>query len=223
MIKYVLSCFTAAFLIATSPFNIFMPVKKSHAATYSAKSLKKSSAGSSCTHHILHTEKALGIPSGMLLAVSIVETGVGGTPQPYAVHKKGRSYYAKNANHAKSLITYKNGSFMRNTSVGCMQLQTTYHRKKFKSFDEFISPEANVRYGGRYLKRHFKTYGNWSRAVKRYNGGKPARTRRYLCKVHNVLKQIDPSSAKLLNNSACGSSKPYVSHATKNAFRAFYT
>lgn len=228
MLKYLFSCVVTTFLIVTAPFNLFMPVKKVHAASFAKTAAPKAKTkpaaqDSVCTSHILNTEEALGLPSGMLLAVSIVETGVGGKPNPYSVHKKGRSYYAKTPAQAKALITNKDGSYIRNTSVGCMQLQTTYHHRNFKSFNEMVSPEANVRYGGNYLKRHYKTYGNWSRAVRRYNGGKAAATRNYLCKVHNVLKQIDPQSARLLDSSSCGASKPYVSQATLESFQAFYS
>jgi len=215
--KYLPLCLITVFLVTLSLFNLFGPIKKVEA---SSPALKTSSL---CTHHILSTEEELALPSGMLLAISIVEAGVNGKPHPYAVHKRGRSYYAKSPAHAKSLITNKNGSYLRNTSVGCMQLQTTYHHKKFASFDEMISPEANVKYGGNYLKKHFKTYGNWSRAVRRYNGGKARQTRRYLCKVYNVLRQIELNSARLLDHSACGSSKPYVSHAILDAYQSFHS
>ncbi len=176
---------------------------------------------SDCLKHIFEAEETYGIPSGLLLAISLVESGKNGSPHPYALNLNGRSVYSSNIQHASQQIRLKNGKVRPNISVGCMQLQVSYHKKHFQPLDRILEPSANVDYAARFLSSLYRQTKSWPRAVKRYNGGSVQQVNKYVCKVHAHLHTLNTKSASVLRHEPCGrNSTPFISAETKRAFKA---
>ena len=83
----------------------------------------------SCVTHAVEAEQKLGSPSGMLVAIALVERGQDGTPHPFAMSVQGRPYYARNVGDAARHLRDHRGPLRSNTDVGCMQLSVATARR----------------------------------------------------------------------------------------------
>ena len=125
------------------------------------------------------------VPLGLLYAVGLTESGAKGSLHPLAVNLGGAAHYPGGIAEAVKLVDRARGSGVSLIDVGCMQINTHFHRDKFVSLEDMFDPSRNVRYGAAYLKALRDTTGSWTHAVARYHAGDDNRTaqRRYICKV----------------------------------------
>lgn len=167
-------------------------------------------AGDDCQVQAAAVEKQLNIPKGLLLAISLVESGKGGAPQPYALSLNSRAVAARSPGEVASrLRAAGGGGVVRNAYVGCMQISVRHHRTAFGSLDKMADPKANVLYAGRMLAKFHKDTGSWSKAVIRFNGAASHRQAvAYVCKVWNHLSSLDTDSARTLEQPGCGAMHP---------------
>jgi len=157
-----------------------------------------------CLSHIPRAEQTYEIPSGLLQAIALVESGGSGVPQPWAIAVGRRSLVLSNRDEAAKVVR-KRGA--KGTFVGCMQLSVVHHRANFDSMADMLEPEGNVEYGAQLLAGLRDGTGSWTKAVQRYQGGKLAQQRRYLCKVATRLRDINPASLGAINAHGCGLAK----------------
>lgn len=137
-------------------------------------------AASECIPHIIKAELEYGIPSGLLLAISQVESSL----QPWAVNLNGKSYYPETRKGAERLLLNKDGTHRKgHTAVGCMQLAVRWHKQAFETSYHMLEPAANVDYGAKFLKSLYKRYGSWKEAIKHYHGGTVLENKVYFTKV----------------------------------------
>ncbi len=125
------------------------------------------------------------IPLGILYAVGLTETGIGGHLHAYALNLQGDTVYSLGKEQAIRRFNAAKASGMRLIDIGCMQLNYFYHGNRFSSVEQMFDPHSNVDYAARYLKDLKESEGTWTIAVARYNAGKnndPAQ-KRYVCKV----------------------------------------
>jgi hypothetical protein len=173
----------------------------------------------SCTEHVLEAEQELSIPRGLLLSIALVESGQGGSPQPFAMNLDGKTVYSDSASEAKAHLLDKDGRVRQKATVGCMQLSVQHHRANFRPVERILDPSANVWYAARYLKRLRADSGSWSVAVARYNGGSRSQQRDYTCKIYQHLESLDRNSASLLEGNRCAEGDPAIAPETRRAFR----
>jgi len=174
----------------------------------------------SCVTHAVEAEQKLGIPSGMLVAIALVESGQDGAPHPFAMSVQGRPYYARNVSDAARHLRDHRGQLRSNTYVGCMQLSVASHRGEFQPLEKIVEPRDNVFYAGQLLVRFHGEEGNWKTALTRYNGSSGRRAQAYVCKIWQSLAELDTQSAKLLASSRCEDSDPVsVAPRTRRSFR----
>ncbi|MBP2298531.1 transglycosylase SLT domain-containing protein [Azospirillum picis] len=177
-------------------------------------------ANESCVTHAVDAEQQLGIPSGMLVAIALVESGQDGAPHPFAMSLQGRPYYARSVNDAARHLRDHRGQLRSNTYVGCMQLSVASHREEFQPVERIVEPRDNVFYAGQLLVRFHGEEGNWKTALARYNGGSGRRAQAYVCKIWQSLSALDQQSAKLLASSHCDDTDPVsVAPRTRRSFR----
>ncbi|HYE50473.1 MAG TPA: transglycosylase SLT domain-containing protein [Azospirillaceae bacterium] len=176
-------------------------------------------ARAGCLDHIGAAEKDAGIPSGLLMAVALVESGNGGSPTPYVVNVKGKAVYARTQAEAARFLRDGQGKLRTNVTVGCMQLSLTHHRAAFRPVEKMLDPQENVRYAARYLARLRSETGSWAGAVARYNGGSVKMAKVYQCKVQRTLTELGADSVTLIDGSKCGKAQdPHISPKTRKAF-----
>ena len=110
-----------------------------------------------CERAVLHEERAQRIPSHLLHAISIAESGRWNKARkenvawPWTVTSGGKGRYYPNKIAAIRAVQRLQRQRVRNIDVGCMQVNLKYHPKAFKSLDEAFDPTANARYAGRFL------------------------------------------------------------------------
>ena len=168
-----------------------------------------------CHTNTSTVERQLHIPNGLLLAISLVESGEDGVPQPNAVSLGVRTVHT----HSRSDAIRRIQGHANNAFVGCMQLSVKHHRSAFHSLDAMMDPKANIWYAGHMLVRLHSETGSWARAVARYQGGSSGQAHHYVCRVWNNLAELDWSSAKTLEPRRCGEmDPPEIAPKTRKAF-----
>jgi soluble lytic murein transglycosylase-like protein len=138
-----------------------------------------------CEKEMTRAATAYAIPLGILYAVGLTETGVGGHLHAYALNLEGDAIYSLNKEQAIARFRAAQAAGVRLIDVGCMQLNYHFHGKNFASVEDMFDPSKNVDYAARFLKELKQSEGAWTMAVARYNAGKnndPAQ-KRYVCKV----------------------------------------
>lgn len=176
-------------------------------------------ADDSCVSHAIDAERELNIPAGLLVAVSLVESGQDGAPSPFAMSVQGRAIFARSVKDASRLLRDSRGNFRSNTFVGCMQLSLSHHRGQFEPVERIVEPRENVWYAGRMLLRLHGEEGNWRSALARYNGGSMRTAQNYVCKVWQHLSELDARSARLIETAACEDGTPAIAPKTRRTFR----
>ncbi len=171
--------------------------------------------GESCLEHIGAAETQLGIPKGLVLSISLVESALNGAPYPYAMNVRGRTIYDRSARAAARHLRDRAGRLNRHIFVGCMQLSLTYHHQAFQPVERIIAPHDNVWYGAQYLRRLHGRVGSWTRALQRYQGGTRRQQSAYVCKVWNYLVRLNPDSARLLDAGHCRRTEVVIAAALR--------
>ena len=149
-------------------------------------------SGNICERHIAEAERTLDIPSQLLLAISLVESGVWdaerarSTPRPWTIYaeKRGRRFDGKATALAEVRQLLDHG--VRNIDVGCMQVNLHYHGKAFDSLEEALDPAHNVAYAALLLKSLYRDAHSWSTAIARYHSWTPKLARIYHAKVKDA-------------------------------------
>lgn len=178
-------------------------------------------ARAGCLDHIVDAEKEFNIPKGILLAVSLVESGGGGTPSPFIMNVRGRVMFPRTEAEAATYLRDNQGNLRGNVYAGCMQLSLAHHKQAFRPVEKIVNPEANVRYAAKYLVSLRRETGSWAAAVTRYNGSSGVKAAAYQCKVKNQLVSLGAQgSADLISTAGkCDvSDPPAIGPRTRRAF-----
>lgn len=138
-----------------------------------------------CNQYITAQEKANGIPTHLLKAISLVESGknVNGTfiAWPWTINVEGKGYIFKTKHEAIQAVRMHQAACKTSIDVGPMQINLKHHPHAFKSLEEAFDPQKNIAYGAKFLKALYEKSGNWNTAVAYYHSASP--------KFHNTYKQ----------------------------------
>lgn len=133
----------------------------------------------------------LGVPKGLLSAISLVETGTGGVAWPWTVNEGGNGMHFDSRAEA---LTYLEAAIARgvvNIDVGCMQLNYRWHSKGFANLEEMLDPVRNTTYAAMFLVELQKRLGTWELATAHYHSTDADKGARY---VEKVVSASDPSA-----------------------------
>jgi hypothetical protein len=171
-----------------------------------------------CVAPILQAERDLKIPTGLLLAVALVESGGGGAPLPHVINVGGHVFFPRSEADALRHLRDPQGRVRAKVMAGCMQLSLTHHRQAFTPIEKIVNPEANVRYAARLLVRLKTETGSWAGAVAQYNGGTRRTAHLYQCKVQQRLTDLG-AEARISEDKGCPrlAAAP-ISRQTRRAF-----
>ena len=142
------------------------------------------------------TEKAEGIPPGLVRAVALAESGrwlatLGETQAwPWTVTSGGESFFLPSRDDALRKVRELQAEGRSNIDVGCMQVNLGYHPNAFASLEEAIEPASNIAYGARFLKRLRLETRSWARATARYHSSDPDRGEAYRDKVYRLWHEL---------------------------------
>lgn len=145
-----------------------------------------------CRTAIVFEERSRRIPSQLLSAISLAESGRWNKqhkelrPWPWTVYAEGRGRYFKTKERAIREVRALKKKGVRNIDVGCMQVNLYYHPKAFDSLETAFDPASNVAYAGDLLTRLHKKTRSWSEAMGRYHSSTRSRKRNYAIKIMDL-------------------------------------
>jgi tetratricopeptide (TPR) repeat protein len=156
----------------------------------------------SCLPAIAREERAHGIPSGLLRAVAMVESGRRfpdsnqREPWPWTINVLGAGRFLGNRADAVAQATQILSTDQGLMDVGCMQVNLYHHPHAFPSLTAAFEPDTNVRYAAGFLAQLNQTHHSWLQAVAAYHAGTPTGTgaAEYLAKVVYLWKGGQPAT-----------------------------
>ena len=148
-----------------------------------------------CRQAVHRTERALRLPTGIMQAISLAESGRWDKssrshfawPWTVMAHGKGRFYPSKAA--AIAAVRKLQADGLKNIDVGCMQVNLKYHPKAFDSLEDAFDPAINARYAAGLFAKLRKANKSIIRAVAHYHSTTRARNRPYTKKVVRLWNQ----------------------------------
>src|SRR4051794_572132 len=158
--------------------------------------------GALCAAAIARSEAAGTVPSGLLTAVAVNESGRfdsgrrGVAPWPWTVNNAGDGRYFTSKEEAIAHVERLRAAGERNIDVGCMQINLMHHPDAFASLEDAFEPSRNVAYGARFLGDLREETQSWERAVERYHTADPERGRAYREKVYERWAGGGPAPAE---------------------------
>jgi hypothetical protein len=154
-----------------------------------------------CAQAVQAAERREGIPQHLLKAISQAESGRWSAEKqaniawPWTVTSGGKGRFFDTEAEARAEVEILLTQGVRNIDVGCMQVNLMYHPEAFANLAEAFNPDANARYGAKYLRAMYDKTGNWREAAAHYHSTTPQAAARYRTKVvrlWNAARQIKP-------------------------------
>ncbi len=157
----------------------------------------------SCAQRTAAAERAAGMPTHLLTAVSKVESGRWHAETgeiiawPWTVTAGGEGRFLPSKEAVIAEVERLRAQGVTNIDVGCMQINLYHHPKAFDSLEQAFDPDRNVAYAIGFLRDLRDRWGSWTRAVGNYHSNTPTLSGRYRAKVfkmvyaekHRVAKQ----------------------------------
>ena len=157
--------------------------------------------GKSCAQAVQAAERREGIPQHLLKAISQAESGRWNAEKqaniawPWTVTSGGKGRFFDTEAEARAEVEILITQGVRNIDVGCMQVNLMYHPEAFANLAEAFDPDANARYGAKYLRAMYDKTRNWREAAAHYHSTTPEAAARYRAKVvrlWNAARRIKP-------------------------------
>ena len=177
------------------------------------------SPGQACLTAAQRTTRRAGLPSGMLRAIGMVETGhvdpdTGAlTPWPYAVDVDGVGRWFNRARSAVAYVHQAMAGGAHFIDVGCFQIDLADHPNAFSSLQSAFDPADNARYAAHFLNLLHGEFGSWPAAIAAYHAGTPALGVPYAQHVLSVwqnrasMRVLHAAQSRIIQRS-----DPYVIH-----------
>ena len=143
----------------------------------------------SCVTPIARQERLHGIPTQLLAAVSLAESGRWDKEKsasfawPWTVTAEGKGQFFASKAEAIAQVQALKARGIRNIDVGCMQINLMYHPTAFPDLETAFEPDSNVAYAAKYLKGLFDDSKSWITAVGNYHSATPEHHFRYRAKI----------------------------------------
>jgi Transglycosylase SLT domain len=137
------------------------------------------SPGLQCRAAIQAAEHGTRIPSNLLAAIGMVESGrpdpaTGQVhPWPWTINAEGQGMVFNTKADAITAVQKLQAQGIHSIDVGCMQVNLMHHPQAFASLDEAFDPPANARYAARFLQELFTRTGTWPMAAAFYHSATP--------------------------------------------------
>ncbi len=147
----------------------------------------------SCARRTAAAERAAGMPSHLLTAVSKVESGRWRAETgeiiawPWTVTAGGEGRFLPSKEAAIAEVERLRAQGVTNIDVGCMQINLRHHPKAFASLEQAFDPDRNVAYAIGFLRDLRDRWGSWTRAVGNYHSNTPTLSGRYRAKVFKMV------------------------------------
>ena len=167
-----------------------------------------------CRPALVAAEVRHGIPSGLLQAIGVVESGrrdeaTGARqPWPWTINAEGEPHLFDTKVQAVEWVRQAQARGMRSIDIGCAQVNLMHHPTAFASLEEAFDPAANADYAARFLKelRNTTAGGDWMTAAGYYHSQTPERAEPYRQQVQAAMTR---GTAPMLPAVVLASASPY--------------
>jgi len=189
-----------------------------------------------CAAETAKAERSYSIPSQLLDAISLVESGKYDPESkavlawPWTVMAEGEGRYFPTKAEAVAEVKKLKARGVKNIDVGCMQVNLMYHGQAFASIEEAFEPASNVGYAARFLRGLYESTNHWPTAASYYHSQTPhlaANYRDKLMKVwnaggsRNAIASLRPVGPGNLNLQPNPTPRPTMSHRVEQAREAW--
>ena len=138
-------------------------------------------AGAICRPALIAAEARYGVPTGLLQAIGLVESGrrdeVTGLrePWPWAINAEGEPHFFETKQQAVAWVRQAQSRGIQSIDVGCAQVNLMHHPTAFASLEQAFDPASNADYAARFLRELRDTTGggNWMTAAGHYHSQTP--------------------------------------------------
>lgn len=127
-----------------------------------------------CLAAVRRAEAVHGVPSGLLSAVALAESGL----HAYALNIGGRAHFPGSRDEARALLASARPG--ASIMAGCVQVNARVHAR---GSDWPLDPMRSADWAGGMMARWARETGSWGEAVRRWHGGSPASTQRLVCRI----------------------------------------
>jgi hypothetical protein len=155
-----------------------------------------SAAVSACAAAAAEAERVWALPSGLLLAIGLAETGrpdpATGRLEPTAasVNIGGADIAFAATPYAIDAVTALRRRGIDAIDVGCFQINLRAHPDAFRDVARAFDPRANADYAAGFLRRLFARAGTWAAAVAAYHSADPTRGGPYADRVMRLWRGL---------------------------------
>lgn len=149
-----------------------------------------------CTQYFPRFEQKYQVPTHLLSAVSLTESGryhqgLGmAIPWPWTINAEGQGAYFDSKAEAVAAVKRLRASGVKSIDVGCMQVNLVHHADAFASLEEAFDPESNIAYASKFLSQNYDETRSWKQAVAIYHSRTPERGSDYAKRVLSGYKTI---------------------------------
>lgn len=161
------------------------------------------SPGEACRVAILQAAARYHIPSDLMLAISLVESGhrdpVTGIrmPWPWTANMDGQDYRFETSAQAAAWVRQQQAGGHASIDTGCMQVNLKFHPEAFATAEEAFDPGRNADYAARFLRALYDgpAGGAWMQAAGFYHSQTPGLAEGYRGLVEAAMKGPLPSQS----------------------------
>ena len=150
-----------------------------------------------CLAAVRRAEQVHGMPSGLLSAVALAESGL----HAYAMNIGGRAYFPGTRDEARVLLAGARPG--ASVMAGCVQVNARVHAR---GSDWPLDPMRSADWAGGMMARWARETGSWSEAVRRWHGGSPASTQRLVCRIKAKM-EVTGADADVFRDWSCDSAQ----------------
>lgn len=149
-----------------------------------------------CESAAHHMEQVEDIPTHLLTAISLAETGRWDKEEeanfawPWTVTAEGKGNYYPSKQVAIAAVKQLKAKGVRNIDVGCMQINLRYHPDAFADLNQAFDPTINIAYASDFLHQKRKATGSWTEAAAAYHSATPRYNRKYKMKILKLWNEV---------------------------------
>jgi len=145
-----------------------------------------------CAAEAARFERTYAIPTRLLDAISIVESGRwdnhsrASVAWPWTINANGEGKFFPTKAEAVAEVRRLRAAGVKSIDVGCMQVNLQYHPDAFTNLDDAFDPTINVAYAARFLKGLYQATSHWPTAASYYHSQTPKLAAEYRDKLMKV-------------------------------------
>ena len=149
-----------------------------------------------CAAAIAQAERAKGIPSHLLRAISFGESGRWDPDRrakvawPWTINVEGEGHFFPTKAAAIAAVRSYQAKGKRSIDVGCMQINLVHHGIAFADLEEAFDPQHNVAYAASFLTDLKNANKSWVVAVGFYHSASPQFNQPYRAKIFEIWRGL---------------------------------